>query len=144
MRTPIAMAVVLGSWACGDAGDSPHATVVTLSQVPSSTAPHGKASVQRLAEGQHAFVGRLVLEPNVAIPLHRDASEETIHVVEGTGTLTIDGKSFAIGPGATAFMPAMAEVRFENGPDRLVALQVFAGGDSQRKYDGWDLASSAP
>ena len=65
-------------------------------------------------------------------------------MLEGAGTLTIDGKSFDVGPGTTAFMPAMAEVRFDNGPDRMVALQVFAGADSQRKYDGWAPVPGAP
>jgi hypothetical protein len=37
-------------------------------------------------------------------------------------------------------MPANAEVHYTNGPDRLEAIQVFAGPEPATKYDGWGPA----
>ena len=35
------------------------------------------------------------------------------------------------------FMPANAEVSFQNGEAEMLALQVFAGPDPAKKYDAW-------
>lgn len=93
--------------------------------------------MQRLAQGRHAFVARLELDGDARIPEHRDASEEYIHVLAGSGTLVIDGQTYTLQPGSTVFMPANALVSFINGPERLVALQVFADPSSAAKYDAW-------
>lgn len=101
------------------------------------SAPSGKASIEILAMGESAFVGKLRLAPRAKVPLHRDISEELIHVIEGSGVLFLDGIEMRIGPGDTVRMPAGAEVRFENGPEPMVVLQVFAGPASAEKYKTW-------
>jgi mannose-6-phosphate isomerase-like protein (cupin superfamily) len=58
--------------------------------------------------------------------------------------MTIDGKTTTVGPGTMVYMPANAEVSFKNGPDPLVALQVFAGPASAKKYVKWPLVDPAP
>ena len=77
------------------------------------------------------------MEPGAAVPVHRDGTEEYIHVLEGGGKMTIDGHSYEITAGTTIFMPANAEVSFENGDAEMIALQVFAGPEPAKKYDAW-------
>lgn len=72
-----------------------------------------------------------------AVPQHRDETEEYIYVLEGGGTITIDGTASSLSPGSIVYMPANAEVSYENGPEPLVALQVFAGPQPASKYDRW-------
>jgi len=119
---------VAGSWA---------PTVQTLESAPVRVAPSGKARVQELAVGSGAWVGRLSMDGGAAVPEHRDPTEETIHVLSGSGVVTIDGQDHELGPGSTVFMPAEARVSFQNGPETLVALQVFAGPQSATKYEAW-------
>jgi quercetin dioxygenase-like cupin family protein len=112
-------------------------TVIALSDARSSTAPHGKATITHLALGHNAWLGRMRMAPGAAVPIHRDPTEEYIHVLEGGGMMTIDGREYEIGPGTTIFMPANAEVSFQNGEAEMLALQVFAGPDPAKKYDAW-------
>jgi quercetin dioxygenase-like cupin family protein len=119
---------------------SPPASVRTIADIP-RVSPNGKARVWPLAEGAQGWVGRLELAPGAKVPLHRDPTEETIVVLSGHGRITIDGEETAIGPGSAVFMPANAEVSFDNGVDWLVAVQVFAGPEPAAKYDGWALAT---
>ena len=58
-----------------------------------------------------------VLEP------HRHEQPEIYFVAEGTGTLTVDGKSTTIAAGAAAFIPSDAEHSLRN--DRESVLRVF-------------------
>lgn len=101
------------------------------------TAPSGKAGVTILARGENAFVARLRMDAGAAVPVHRDATEEYIHVLEGGGTITVDGTDYPIATGDTVYMPADAEVSFQNGDAELVGLQVFAGPEPAAKYGGW-------
>jgi hypothetical protein len=41
-------------------------------------------------------------------------------------------------------MPPGALVSFENGPETLVAIQVFAGPEPAAKYDAWEQVPSSP
>jgi quercetin dioxygenase-like cupin family protein len=91
------------------------ATVIPLADARSATAPHGKATIQNLALGRNAWLGRMRMQPGAAVPVHRDSTEEYIFVLEGGGVMTIDGHAYEIGPGTTIFMPANAEVSFQNG-----------------------------
>ena len=101
--------------------------------------PHGKASVRLLSEGaQSAFVGLLTIDPGVTIPVHRDESEEFIYMLEGGGTISIDGVASTVSPGDFVFMPAGAEVTFSStDAGSSTALQIFAPPESAAKYDSW-------
>ena len=113
------------------------ATVTHLESVDRRRAPGNRGEVAPLARGENAFVARLELAPLVEIPPHRDPTEEYIYVIEGGGTILIDGKGHQLRPGSAVFMPANAEVSYANGPRPLVALQVFAGPAPSAKYDTW-------
>jgi len=117
------------------------APVTAIEQAERRTAPGGKARVTILARGLNAFVARLEMEPGAAVPEHRDATEEYIHVLEGSGTITIDDQSYPLSPGGTVYMPANAKVSFVNGDTPLVGLQVFAGPEPAAKYDAWTPTS---
>ena len=109
----------------------------TLASAERRAAPPGTATVALLAQGHNAFVGRLEMDAGAAVPEHRDRDEEYIVILEGGGTITIEGVERSVGAGDTIFMPADARVSFQNGQERLVALQVFAGPASAAKYDRW-------
>jgi len=100
-------------------------------------APNGTAKVTVLAQGNNAFVARLEMDGHAEVPQHRDSTEEYIVVLEGGGTLLMDGKPHQLQKGSAVFMPANAEVSFANGPETMVAIQVFAGPEPAAKYDAW-------
>lgn len=157
---PLAAAFVLGACAATAAQSSastpqpgasssavqtasaPARLITTAAEAERRVAPNGKARVTILARGNNAFVGRLEMDAGAAVPEHRDATEEYIHVLEGSGTITIDDEEHPLEPGATVYMPANAKVSFHNGDQPLVGLQVFAGPEPAAKYDAWSPAPS--
>lgn len=122
------------------ADDAPAATVIDYADAEHRVAPNGKGHLRVLARGENAFVAELRMDAGGQVPTHRDATEEYIHVLQGTGTLKIDGVNHVLTPGATVFMPADAEVSYANGAEEMVALQVFAGPEPAKKYEAWPLA----
>ena len=112
-------------------------TVKLAAQKPDREVPSGKARVFFLAEGKNAFLGKLELAAGAKVPEHQDATEEYIHVLEGEGVLTMNGVEHQLAPGATVFMPAGATVSYQNGPKKMVAIQVFAGPAPAAKYQKW-------
>jgi quercetin dioxygenase-like cupin family protein len=123
--------------ASAPADESPTPTVVSLEDAPKATAPNGKGTITHLARGKNAYLGRLRMDAGGAVPVHRDPTEEYIHVLEGGGVMTIDGKQYEVGPGTTIYMPANVEVSYQNGDQEMVAVQVFAGPEPSAKYDSW-------
>lgn len=117
----------------------PAPLVVDFERAPLRVAPHGKARVRLLARGENAFVGRLEIDPGVTLPPHRDPTEEYVHVLAGSGVVSIDGVETAVGPGATIYMPADALVSYRNGPETAVVLQIFAGPTPAERYRQWRL-----
>lgn len=153
---PLVAAFVLGACAATAVQSSASPTVTTppptataepeprewpaltpLATAERRVAPNGKARVTILARGHEAFVARLEMDPRAAVPEHRDATEEYIHVLEGSGTITIDDRVYPLAAGDTVYMAADAKVSFENGDAPLVGLQVFAGPEPSAKYDAW-------
>ncbi|MFT3923571.1 MAG: cupin domain-containing protein [Myxococcales bacterium] len=114
------------------------AEVRPAESAPKKVSPSGKTTITLLAEGHNAFVGKLELAPNAAVPEHQDPTEEYIHVLSGHAQMVMDGTSYEVAPGTTIYMPAHATVSVQNGPEPLVGLQVFAGPAPARKYDGWN------
>ena len=104
------------------------------------TSPNGMARVLRLAEGEGAFFAVMELEPGASVPLHRDSTEEYILLMDGGGTLSLDGVSHELAPGSVVYMKPNAEVSFVNGPRKSRVFQIFAGPEPARKYDSWTVA----
>ena len=117
--------------------------VVSTSDAPVRVAPSGKAAVRTLSmPGSAAFVGVLEMEPGAKVPVHRDADDEFVYVLEGGGALFMNGVRHDIGPGDLVTMPANAEVRFEAKSDtRSRVLQIFAPAASADKYAKWTAAT---
>ena len=86
-------------------------------------APSGKAHVQRFAQGENAFFGKLWLEANARVPEHQDATEEYLYILAGSGTIHINGPPIPSVKHAI-YMPAGATVSFEMGMP-LEAIQVL-------------------
>lgn len=141
MRTPV---VILAAFAVGACAGSVATAIATAPAEVRKAAdlvrrapPHGKARVTELARGSQAWVGLLELDAGGAVPEHRDTTEEYLHVIAGSGTVTIDGTVTEIGPGDTIYMPANATVSYKNGPAELRVFQVFAGPEPASKYSAW-------
>ncbi len=117
--------------------------VVSLDSAPVREAPSGKARVRTLStQDAKAFVGMLELDAGAKVPVHRDSSDELIYVIEGGGTILLDGVAHPIGVGDLVTMPGNTEVSFEahpQGPTRV--LQVFAPSDSAAKYEQWAVTA---
>lgn len=113
--------------------------VALATSVEHRVAPNGQAEAALLVQGENAYVGTLTIEPGAGVPVHRDPTEEYIYVLEGTGTMVIDGQTYDVGPGTIVYMPANAEVSFTNGAERMVAVQIFAGPLPAQKYQKWTL-----
>ena len=103
--------------------------------------PSGAAEIRLLAQGENAFIGMLTMEAGAKVPKHQDTTEEYIVVLEGGGTISIDGVKTVIAAGDTVYMPANATVQYENGTSTMRAVQVFAGPSPARKYDAWRTAN---
>ncbi|MCO4764456.1 MAG: cupin domain-containing protein [Myxococcales bacterium] len=112
-------------------------TVTALADAEKRQVGGGKAVVQFLAHGSNAWLGKLTMAANGKVPLHRDKTEEYIHVLSGGGVIAIDGKKSRLQAGSTVFMPANAEVTYQNGPAPMVAIQVFAGPAPAATYNRW-------
>ena len=123
---------------------NPETSVQAFDKAEHRIAPSNKANVRVLAHGANAFIGHLRMDPGASVPEHRDVSEEYIYVLQGSGTITIDGKDHTITPGTTVFMPANAKVSYKNGPGEMVAIQVFAGPESAKKYQAWKQVGVSP
>ncbi len=119
------------------APESPQPTVLPLPEAPMQISPNDMATIQHLARGQNAYLGRLVMKPGAAVPAHRDPTEEFIFVLEGQGTMTIEGETHEVEAGTAIYMPANAEVSFQNGDAQMIAVQVFAGPEPAAKYEAW-------
>ena len=119
----------------------PATQIVTLKNAQHRQTPSKKADVRILARGENAFMGLLEMQAGAKVPLHRDATEEYIHILQGSGDITINGKTTKIQKGDTVYMPANAEVTFQNSDKPLKGLQVFAGPQPADKYLKWPMAA---
>ena len=124
--------------------DPSSAGVVSLADAPKSEHPKGAATVSFLVSPKHngsksVFVSHLFMKPGTKIPEHRDATEEVVYILKGTGEITIEGQTFKVGPGDCIYMPANVLVSFKNGnTGPMEAIQVFAPPGPEKKYDTWN------
>ena len=103
------------------------------------TIKRGNAKAATLVQGNNAYIGIIELDAGAKVPLHRDATEEYLYVLNGNGTITINGESFVIATGTTVYMPSHAEVSFTNGEaTKTRFIQIFAGPEPASKYEDWE------
>ena len=81
---------------------APH-IAIDFRTAESRIAPSGKATIYRVAGQQNgaknAFFGVLEIQPGARVPVHRDATEEYLYIVQGGGKITIDGNTSEIKAG---------------------------------------------
>ena len=71
-------------------------------------------------------MGIAKIPPNEALREHRHLQEEIYLVLEGTGSVRIDGKTRSVGPGTSVFIPGNAAHSCENtGESDLRFAYVF-------------------
>jgi quercetin dioxygenase-like cupin family protein len=63
-----------------------------------------------------------VIEAGSGTPVHRHACEEAIVILEGSGTLTINGEDTRFGPNSTLVIPADAIHQIVNSGDTRMVL----------------------
>ena len=113
-----------------------------IRQAPSKVSPNGKALATPLVTqdigAQNAYMGLLSIAPGAKVPKHKDSTEEMLYFIQGGGTVTIDGADYAVSQNDAIYMPANAEVSFQNHPqNQSIVLQVFAGMGPEAKYNTW-------
>lgn len=122
--------------------DSRGEVVISEGLAATRDAPTGKSQITIMAEGENAFMGKLRVKPGAVIPPHEDSTEEYLYVLEGSGTLTINGTDYDVGPKTGVYMPAGAKVTFQNNDALFEAVQLFAGPKPANKYSKWETGAS--
>ncbi|MFU8805479.1 MAG: cupin domain-containing protein [Bradymonadaceae bacterium] len=116
--------------------------VVHTNRAPQKVGEDGQVRAIMLTQGQNAYMGKIVLEPNAQLSDRRHNAEEYLYIIEGSSVITIDGQSYILGPRMAVYIPTDAEVGFVNGNERFVAVQVYAGPGPAEAYDGWQTRDS--
>ncbi len=117
-------------------------SVVHANRVVARVGEEETARVLPMARGENAYMGELSLVARAEVgPVVREA-EEYLYILQGSALLEVDGKSYLVGPRMGVFIPAGSEVKWTNGPDRLVAVQAFAGPGPAAAYERWKVEDS--
>jgi mannose-6-phosphate isomerase-like protein (cupin superfamily) len=75
------------------------------------------------AKGLKLIFRKRALKPGSGIGYHLQTEDEIYYVLSGHGTMTIDDKSFEVGPGAAILTrPGSSHGLKQTGPDDLVIL----------------------
>jgi mannose-6-phosphate isomerase-like protein (cupin superfamily) len=79
---------------------------------------------------------KLTVPPNTAGMPHRPSREEVLLILEGHLTVTIDGATTQLGPGAVALVPAGAQFQVDTGADGGSAWVTTTPGLTATTADG--------
>ncbi|GAC1481521.1 MAG: hypothetical protein PVSMB9_06840 [Candidatus Dormibacteria bacterium] len=83
---------------------------------------------QRLGAA-HVMSYRLAIDPGEMVSHAHEGAEEALYVLEGSGTIAVEGTAHAVSPGKAVFVPAGAEHAYENtGATSLVIVGAMAPG----------------
>ena len=75
------------------------------------------------------------IEAGAATPVHRHACEEAIVILEGSGTLTIEGQETAFGPNSTLIIPADVIHQIVNsGNTKMVLIAALSTAPVQVRH----------
>jgi quercetin dioxygenase-like cupin family protein len=76
-----------------------------------------------------------VIEAGAGTPVHRHACEEAIVILEGSGTLTINGEDSHFGPNSTLIIPADAVHQIVNsGATQMVVVAALSMAPVQVRH----------
>lgn len=113
-------------------------TVMAEGLAPTRVADNGNAQITLFGESDSGFMGKLRVKPGAKLPQHTDKSDEFLYVLKGTGTLTVDSKTYDLSPNTAVYIPGGSKVSFENGGRVFEAVQFFSPPDSANKYSKWE------
>lgn len=116
--------------------------VVHTNRAPQKVGEDGQLRAIMLTQGQNAYMGKLVIEPNAQVPERRHGAEEYLYVIEGSSVISINGQSYILGPRMAVYIPADASVSYVNGNERFLAVQVYAGPGPAEAYNTWQTHDS--
>ncbi len=87
-----------------------------------------------------AFVDHLVLPPDTSIGYHRhDTIEEVYYIIEGTGRMTVDSKTFDVGPGDGILNKFGGSHGLYNNSNADLEIVVIACSKEKGVVDATDL-----
>jgi mannose-6-phosphate isomerase-like protein (cupin superfamily) len=91
-------------------------------------------------EGPWRFVDYAVLPPGTSIGVHTHGDDEELYIIlEGSGTMHLDGSEFRVGPGAVVLNRRFGTHGLRNDgevPLRLVVVEVSCGGERDEGGEG--------
>ena len=123
-------------------------TKVNLREVEDSAAAHGFSDTQEARfprkdlEAEHTGIAHLIIKPGKRQPFaHRHQEAEEIYLIlSGSGTLTLDYESIAVGPMDAVRMDPNVARGLEAGADGLEVLAFGPRyeGDAELVDDLWE------
>lgn len=93
-----------------------------------------EATVPGLKE---AAMTELVMLPGASVPEHtHDASAELLYILEGHGTMVLDGQASVVRAGMAIFIPAGVKHSFtvDTKVEPLRAIQVYTPGGPEQRF----------
>lgn len=121
----------------------PVASVVHAGRIAPRIADEGQTRVVPITRGEKAYLGEFSLAAGVELKPRAREAEEYLYILTGSGVLTVDERSYLVGPRMGIYLPAGSEVGWINGPERLVAVQFFAGPGPSADYERWQIDEKA-
>lgn len=154
------LAAVLPALAVAALATLPAVAQVSDAEPPTRVSPDGKLEVQ-LVVGPHGAVGRrgpglpdgpgcavqrLTILPGGGVPEHIHAtSDETVVILQGGGTFTLDGKPIEVRAGSTVFVPMGRKHAFASDPvARTIAFQVYDPAGPEARFTAWPARGVRP
>jgi mannose-6-phosphate isomerase-like protein (cupin superfamily) len=87
------------------------------------------------ASSQKMAMGISVLPSGYSTPAHHHPAEEFAMIVRGTGSITINGHIFPVGPGDVVVTPPDAiHVTTSRGDERLVVYWTYGPAGSEQRW----------
>jgi TonB family protein len=120
----------------GQTASGPEPRVVKAASEQKFTIADGKGDVRILVEKDRASVARLRLGPGAVVPEHVHAGEaEILYILQGTGTMTVDGSKYPVEPFMAVHVPPGVKHAFTVTSDQSVeAVQFYTPSGPEQRF----------
>lgn len=121
----------------------PRGVIVERESQPVFLLGEGKAGARLLLDEtiapglKEAAMSELVMLPGASVPEHvHDTSAELLYILEGHGTMTLDGQTKPVKAGMAIFIPAGVKhgVIVDTKVEPLRALQIYTPGGPEQRF----------